>query len=372
MKTTKLILLLLSALLIVVGCKKTDPDILTPESLAGEWKRTGDAVGTEVWTLINTDSTGKVAFFTVGKLAPSFIQFHWESKGKILTLTDYATGANIICEITKRTKDELQMNVTYPWDPGNKKQETWLRENFKANFSTPHITLTTEILSTKQVIFEIKAADSDQANVWIDLNNNGIKDPGESEIEFEWGKTYIYSTQTITIYGKTTYLDCGSQKFTALDVSKNPVLEHLKCEKNELKKLDVTNNLALKHLKCNSNRLNSLDVSKNTKLEYLECDGNNLKNLDVTNNPALIELYCPVNPLEKLDISKNTKLNKLYCAQNQLQVAALHKIIDDLPMREPADNAKAYLYMNPGTNSITDAYKKKGKNKNWEIIYVAK
>ncbi|NLO72032.1 MAG: hypothetical protein GX102_14030, partial [Porphyromonadaceae bacterium] len=367
-----LILLLLSALLIVVGCKKTDPDILTPESLAGEWKRTGDAVGTEFWTLINTDGSGKVALFANGKSYPSFIQFHWESKGKILTLTDYATGEKIICEITKRTKDELKMNVTYPWDPGNKKQETWLKDSFKTKLATPHITLTTAKTKKDEISLYMEAADADRADVWIDLNNNGIKDPGESSINFESSKNYIINTPTVTLYGKITRLNCESNLITALDVSKNTVLTELYCYNNLLNELDISKNTALTLLECSNNLLFEFDVSKNTALTELYCYDNLISKLDVSKSTALYKLFCYNNKLTELIVSKNSALTILICSENKLEVATLHKIIDDLPERKDADKAEAYLYSNPGTNKITDAYKEKGKNKNWEIIYVAK
>ena len=285
MKTTKLILLLLSALLIVVGCKKTDPDILTPESLAGEWKRTGDAAGAEFWTLIHANGTGKTAIFTHGKLIPSFIQFHWNTTGKTLNLTDYATGENIVCEITKLTKDELQMNVTYPWDLGNKRQETWLKTSFSAKFPTPQITLTTK-RTDNTIKLNLGAKYSDENKVYIDLNNNGEIEKGEGSLDFSKPIEYTFNNSTITIYGKITYLNCKNNEIIALDISKNSTLNHLDC------------------------------------------------------------------------------------SDNQLKVTELHKIIDDLPMREPDYNAEAHLYMNPGTSSITDAYKKKAKNKNWKIKYV--
>lgn len=286
MKTTKLLILFLSAIFIVAGCSKSDSDMLTPKNLEGEWIRSGDAAGSEFWTLINGNGTGKVALFTGGKSFPSFIQFHWKSAGKTLTLTDYDTGANIVCEVTELTKSQMQVSVTYPWDPGNKKQETWLRENFSAKFSTPHITLTTKRTDNK-INLAIKAAVADRPDVWIDLNNNGKKDAGESSIKYnDLGDNYTRFAQTVTLYGKVTELDCQGNSLTALSVS------------------------------------------------------------------------------------KNTALASLSCHRNQLEVAALHKIIDDLPMRKPDTKGRASLYSNPGVGSITDAYKKKGKEKHWEIHYV--
>ena len=114
------------------------------------------------------------------------------------------------------------------------------------------------------------------------------------------------------------YLNCGSNRLTSLDLSKNTALTELICHNNQLTSLDFSKNTALTQLKCDNNQLTSLDVSKNTALTQLECDNNQLTSLDVSKNTALTELDCNNNQLTSLDISKNTALTSLDCNFNQL------------------------------------------------------
>ena len=65
---------------------------------------------------------------------------------------------------------------------------------------------------------------------------------------------------------------------------------------------------ALTYLSCGSNQLTSLDVTQNTALTELWCEGNQLTTLDVTGATALNTLYCGVNQLATLDVTQNTAL----------------------------------------------------------------
>ncbi|MGC4233743.1 MAG: hypothetical protein QM594_12250 [Niabella sp.] len=91
------------------------------------------------------------------------------------------------------------------------------------------------------------AAEANRAGAWIDLNNNGTKDNGESITKFgygieDWGTFSSGASKTIVIYGKITSLNCAENHLTALDVSKNKELTELYCNNNLLTSLDFTNN----------------------------------------------------------------------------------------------------------------------------------
>ncbi|GIM60818.1 hypothetical protein CAPN008_08680 [Capnocytophaga canis] len=210
---------------------------------------------------------------------------------------------------------------------------------------TPKMVLKTTANSLKLVI---NADPQDQNDVWIDLNNNGQKDTGENVTSFNnwlYGTSTNYtinqltSEKTVTIYGKTTILNCNQNqlinldvtknsylkklgcnqnKLTNLDISKNPYLEVLQCHDSQLTNLDVSKNTGLLHLNCGKNQLTNLDVSKNINLESLSCNYNQLTSLDLSKNINLESLYCYDNQLTSLDISKNTKLRDLSCHNNQL------------------------------------------------------
>ena len=106
-----------------------------------------------------------------------------------------------------------------------------------------------------------------------------------------------------------TFLECGDNPLTSLDVSNNTALEYLYCYSNQLTSLDVSNNTALEYLYCYDNQLTSLDVSTNTALTDLYCYSNQLTSLDVSNNTALIYLWCTSNQLTSLDVRNGNSTN---------------------------------------------------------------
>ncbi len=177
----------------------------------------------------------------------------------------------------------------------------------------------------------VDAAAADRSDVWIDLNNNGVKDSGESitKFGFEWSiDRNIFSSansKTVTLYGKVTGLDCSFNDLTTLDLSQNTALRSLTCAFNYLKVLDLSKNTALTDLICNENALTSLDISKNTALINLDFGKNKLKSLDVSRNAALKSLSFLANELTALDVSKNGALEVLNGSINKFTVLDLSK-----------------------------------------------
>ena len=112
----------------------------------------------------------------------------------------------------------------------------------------------------------------------------------------------------IQYFPALTYLNCGDNQLTNLDVSANTALASLDCEFNQLTSLNVSTNAELVRLFCSSNALASLDLSGCPNLSYLRCLDNQLTSLDVTANTALTFLNCGYNALTGLDLSSNTML----------------------------------------------------------------
>jgi len=189
----------------------------------------------------------------------------------------------------------------------------------------PKMTLTTTRNVDETIRLHIEAAEADKADVWIDLNNDGVKDSGEDNVTFGVLAYYTLGAQTVTIYGKVTMLVCYNNSLTTLDVSNNAALQVLDCSHNSLTTLDVTTNTALQQLYCYINSLTELDLTKNTALLNLSCNGNSLTELDLTKNTALQRLYCEVNLLTELDVTKNTALQGLRCSKNSLTELDLTK-----------------------------------------------
>ena len=128
-----------------------------------------------------------------------------------------------------------------------------------------------------------------------------------------------------------TYLYCGSNRLTSLDVSKNTALTELFCEFNRLTSLNVSGCTALTYLNCEFNRLASLDVSGCTALTYLVCQHNQLISLDISGCNALTQLDCAYNQLTSLDVTGCNSLTQLDCYNNQINGAMMDAFITSLP-----------------------------------------
>ncbi len=176
-----------------------------------------------------------------------------------------------------------------------------------------YIELTTSLPIGTKVTFDLETKHNDYEVVWLDMNNDGIRD--ENYEKYKSGREYIFSSQTIRIYGKVTHFTFSNLK--KIDVSNNNYLITLSC-RGELTNLDISKNTELYYLDIPNNNLTYLDVSKNTKLYHLNISGNNLTRLDVSKNPKLGMLDCSDNNLRYLDVSKNIKLGKLDCGNNNL------------------------------------------------------
>ena len=154
----------------------------------------------------------------------------------------------------------------------------------------------------------------------FDKDHNGTLYPAEryAVTEIDVNSKNITSLKGIEFFPNLKKLNCGHNRLTSLDVSKNTVLQELVCWENQLTSLDVSQNTALQELECFENQLTSLDVSQNPALQKLDCWDNRLTELDVSKNTELTYLKCSYNRLTELDVSQNTKLTALYFDTNQI------------------------------------------------------
>lgn len=240
----------------------------------------------------------------------------------------------------------------------------------------------------------IDAADADRAGIWVDLNNNGTKDNGETPTKFGMNlddkNTFsLGSSKTITIYGKVTKFGCPSNELTGIDISNNTILVELDCAYNRLTTLYVAKNTRLESLDCSYNELPALDVSKNTALKYLSCYWNQLTALNLTQNTGLTHLACFKNKLTALDLTKNTALEQFLCVLNQITTLDLSqnkalKVVDitrnsfnsanmkhflnTLPTLPSSSKGILYLLYPPDNNSVpANADITTAKSKNWKL-----
>ncbi|WP_455773036.1 leucine-rich repeat domain-containing protein [Porphyromonas asaccharolytica] len=189
-------------------------------------------------------------------------------------------------------------------------------------------------------------------------------------------KVYTLTSQTVTVRGHVTSLDCSNRDLTSLNVSGCTSLTELDCHKNQLPSLDVSgctaltkldcsdNRLtslnvsgctALTELYCGSNRLTSLNASGCTSLTKLDCSDNRLTSLDVSGCTALTELDCWSNQLASLDLSGCPTLTRLNCSVNQINGEGMTKLLNSLPDRKG---------MSSGTLQVVE-YSSEKKDQNW-------
>ncbi|WP_297116524.1 hypothetical protein [uncultured Porphyromonas sp.] len=182
-----------------------------------------------------------------------------------------------------------------------------------------------------------------------DIAIDGALETGE--MNEDGFKFYTIKSQTITIRGDVTELDCNENQLTSLDLSQNT---------------------ALTKLDCSWNLLTSLDVSKSAALEILYCNDNKLTNLDVSKNTALDLLFCSNNKLTNLNMSGCARLRVIACDSNYIKGKAMTKLVNCLPNRRG---------MYCGTIFLVDSSSKKSdknrcsaadvataKRKNWKVL----
>ncbi|NLO72033.1 MAG: hypothetical protein GX102_14035 [Porphyromonadaceae bacterium] len=118
------------------------------------------------------------------------------------------------------------------------------------------MTLTTAKNVGDKIRLDLRALSEDRPNVWIDLNNNKKKDPGEAVTKFENDFVeYTLGAKTVTIYGTVTAIFCYHNELTALDVSKNIELHNLSCSHNKLTELNLLKNVNLSWIDCYNNQI---------------------------------------------------------------------------------------------------------------------
>ena len=199
------------------------------------------------------------------------------------------------------------------------------------------ITMTTSRAIGEEIVLRIKA-------------NGNIAIEGAQETSDYDTYTLTLTSQTVTIRGDVTELDCRESQLTSLDVSKNT---------------------ALKILACQDNQLTSLDVSKNTALEILACQDNQLKSLDLPKHIALTKLLCSNNKLTSLNVSGCTRLTFIMCTNNYIKGKAMTKLVNSLSNRRKKKSGTIFLVdrysERRDKNKYSAAHVATARKKNWEV-----
>ncbi len=113
----------------------------------------------------------------------------------------------------------------------------------------------------KKFNFIIDAKIADRDDVWIDLNNNGLREDGEDVTEFNSGYlTVTPPSKTFTIYGKVTKLHSSSME--AVDASKNSVLADFDCYNGYVKTIVFNSKGKIRKINCATNYIEGDEMTK--------------------------------------------------------------------------------------------------------------
>ena len=179
-------------------------------------------------------------------------------------------------------------------------------------------------------------------------NSISLQVAGSGTMTINWGDGTNATTHTLSsALSSHSYTYTASSAHTIIITGEN--ITALECSSNQLTALDVSKNTVLQNLWCTQNQLTVLDVSNNTALTILEFVLNQLTALDVSNNTALIYLNCSNNQLTTLNVSNNTALQTFYCAANQLTATALNALFGTLHSNTISGGKNIYIGGNSGT-----------------------
>lgn len=85
----------------------------------------------------------------------------------------------------------------------------------------------------------VYADPTDQDDVWIDWDNDGVRDPGENPKTFGGSTNYTLKSQTFTIHGKVTMLFCNQCGITSLEIN-NSELWQIQANTNYITEAEMT------------------------------------------------------------------------------------------------------------------------------------
>lgn len=183
-------------------------------------------------------------------------------------------------------------------------------------------------------VFVKFAANKDNMLIWLNNGGDGFQ---QVTINSTMGAALSFTSTSgaMYVYGNVTKMDCSKQfaKITAIDASKNKLIEEITAEKCHLAALDLSANTNIKKLKCGYNNITSLKLAPNSELQEIDLNSNKelaevdfsdqtklekvsvnecraLTTMVFKNNPALKFLYMNGTGMQKLDISALSALEQ--------------------------------------------------------------
>ena len=186
----------------------------------------------------------------------------------------------------------------------------------------------------------------------FDKDGNGVMTPAEryAVTEIDVNSKNITSLKGIEFFPNLKKLDCGHNRLTSLDVSKNTELTYLKCSYNRMTELDVSKNTELTYLDCGYNRLTELDVSQNTKLTELYFVSNKITSLQADNCTNLTVIFTGSNKY-KVEVYKKTRILDPDILPGNFDISRVRNL------KGATQNADGTLTVQEGGGKVTYEYR---------------
>ena len=277
-------------------------------------------------------------------------------------------------------------NIYATWDGTNlTMQDEELERDLPAD--QPKIVFTTNQNVGDEIPLIIQATTPDaERDIWIDLNDNQVRDKGEyvtefaESLKFSEARYYKIGAKKITIYGEVANFSfignydsegkvVPESGLTSIDVSGNTLLDQLFIYESQLPSVDLSKNTKLRRVGFEYCELTSFTMPTTAPImQELYLTGNKLTSVDLSAAPNLLGVSVAANEIATITVPKFTTLWIAEFQDNKLEAAAINTIYDNLQKGEQKFAEwmfTIYVYNNPG--ALT-ASKSTAMFKGWTVI----
>ena len=205
---------------------------------------------------------------------------------------------------------ETKVNLGYVVDKSITLTAKWTEPQY--------VSFTTSRSVGETISLGVDAKPEDRPYVWIDLNNNGIREDGEGVSGFGYDITYTIVNQTFRLYGKITRLLCEKNDMTSIDFKSCTELQTISCAESQLTSFDLSGCPALSDLACSNLRLATLnlkDLKKLYRIQIMYCE---ITSFNINACTALETIYLWYNHIVGFDVSGCTKIKDFQCNYNEI------------------------------------------------------
>lgn len=277
-------------------------------------------------------------------------------------------------------------NIYATWDGTNL---TMLDEELERDLPAdqPKIVFTTNQNIGDEIPLVIQATTPDaERDIWIDLNDNQVRDKGEyvtefaESLKFSEARFYKIGAKKITIYGEVANFSfignydsegyvVPNSGLASIDVSGNTLLDQLFIYESQLTSVDLSKNTKLRRVGFEYCELTSFTMpTEAAGMQELYLTGNQLTTVDLTAAPNLLGVSVAGNEIATITVPKFTTLWIAEFQNNKLEAAAINTIYDSLQKGEQKFAEwmfTIYVYNNPG--ALT-ASKSTAMFKGWTVV----